>query len=53
MVATFCINLGDDVGGCVVKCDPDDPQCLDGQHCAPEVRYGRTSPTAHVCIAND
>lgn len=50
MAGTFCIDLGDDVGGCVVKCDPANPQCLPGQSCEPRVRYGKTSPTSYVCV---
>jgi glucose/arabinose dehydrogenase len=50
MVGTFCIDIGGGEGGCVVKCDPDAPECLPGQSCEPRVRFGRTSPTAHVCV---
>jgi glucose/arabinose dehydrogenase len=52
MVGTFCVDLGNDVGGCVVKCDPANPQCLAGQSCQPRVRYGKTSPTEHVCVSD-
>ena len=50
MAGTFCIDLGDDVGGCVVKCDPNNPQCLPGQSCEARVRYGQTTPTSYVCV---
>jgi glucose/arabinose dehydrogenase len=50
MAPTFCIDLGSGVGGCVVKCDPTSPVCLPGQTCEPHVRFGRTTPTEHVCV---
>jgi glucose/arabinose dehydrogenase len=49
MVGTFCVDLGDGTGGCVATCDPDAPDCLPGQSCVPEPRFGRTSPVRHVC----
>lgn len=49
MRGTFCVDLGDGTGGCVVTCDPEAPDCLPGQECVPEVRFGRTSPTRNVC----
>ncbi|MCA9622888.1 MAG: PQQ-dependent sugar dehydrogenase, partial [Myxococcales bacterium] len=50
MAPTFCVELAPGEGGCVAKCDPDAPSCLEGQVCVPRVRYGKTSPTAHVCV---
>ncbi len=49
MRGTFCIDLGDGTGGCVVTCDPDAPDCLPGQSCVPEVRFGRETPVRSVC----
>ena len=45
---TFCIDLGNGEGGCVAKCDPTEPVCLDGQTCVQRNRFGQ-STTAHVC----
>ncbi len=50
MRSTFCVELEAGVGGCVVKCDPNNPSCLPGQTCEPRVRFGRTTPTEHVCL---
>lgn len=53
MAATFCVDLdpgAGEVGGCVVTCDPQAPQCLEGQQCVPMTRFGRTSPERHVCM---
>ncbi len=49
MRGTFCVELGDGTGGCAVTCDPEAPDCLPGQSCVAEVRFGRDSPTRTVC----
>ena len=49
--STFCVSDGGDAGQCVRICDPGlgAPECLSGQDCVEEARFGQPGVTRHVC----
>lgn len=46
---TFCVDLGDGEGSCVLKCSSS-AECRPGWHCEEQSRFGGNAAVAKVCV---